>query len=335
MKVLLTGITGNLGHELALDLMRRGIDIIPIIKPGIKDNASSPFPLESQEVVYSDLINHDHIEFAGKADCIIHCAGIVHFKNAGNSNEKMLLNIIDLAKRLKIPIYFVSTAFVYKAPGINNDFNNAYEKDKWQSEQVLVNSGVPHGIFRPAIMVGNSKTGEIQNFSGYYMVAQAFVEAIKSSVNEGVKLRFPRLSGKTNIVTVDQVAQCMGDIVQSGRLESLFLTNPNPPLFDWILEETLRFFGADQDIEFVNCSFEEFGKLKLTAIEEKLYQYGKHFNPYWSVDYDFPESIFKKNLIDSDYLKRTLEYFTNRQKLNNEQPSHQLQPMLGGSQSSK
>ncbi|MEK7658634.1 MAG: SDR family oxidoreductase [Patescibacteria group bacterium] len=315
MKVILTGVTGNLGHEIAIDLINRGFSIIPIIQPGTISGLSRYF----NEIIYSDLINSDSIQFSGTADCIIHCAGIVHFKNAGNSNEKMILKIIDLARKLKIPIYSISTAFVYRPPNKNNNFNNVYEKDKWRSEQVLISSGVPHGILRPSILVGNSKTGKIQNFSGYYMVAQAFLGAMKNSIaNEGAKLRFPKLYGKTNMITVDQAAQSIGDIVGTDRLEHLFLTNPNPPTFDWLLRKTLEFFGVDKQIEYVNCSFEEFGKLKLTKTEEKLYEYGEYFNPYWSTEYDFPKSICDNNLIDSDYLARTLKYYSDHRNFNNE-----------------
>lgn len=319
MKALLTGITGNLGYEVASNLTRRGFIVIPIIRSSRKQtNLQGQF----KEIVYSDLTGADSIQFNGVADCIVHCAGMVHFRDAGNANEQMMQKVVDLAKRLKIPIYFVSTAFVYRPSEIKGDFNNSYEKDKWQAEQILINSGVPHGIFRPSILVGNSKTGEIQNFSGYYLVVQAFLRAINNSTKEGFKLRFPRLSGKANMVTVDQVAESVGNVIEDGRLENLFVSNPNSPTSDWALQKALEFFKVNDQIEFLDCSFEEFGKLNLTEIERKLYQFGAHFNPYWSLAYDFPETICKDNLITEEYLVKTLDYFSKSKNFFNEKPNY-------------
>jgi len=308
MKILLTGITGNLGHEIANDLLARSVNVVPIIRPGKGDNFSAN-GLKFEKVIENDLVNGPRIEFFGKADCIIHCAGIVHFKSAGNTNERMVLKAIDLAKRLQIPLYFISTAFIYRPPGAMRNFNNSYEEDKWQAEQALIKSGVPHGIFRPSVLVGNSKTGKIRNFSGYYLVAQAFLSAINNSTKQGLKLRFPRLSGMANMVTVDQAAQSIGNVIEKARLDTLFVSNPNPPTADWVLKKTLEFFGVSNQIEFVDCSFEEFGKLNLTEIERELYQFGAHFNPYWSLMYNFPETICTENLITQKYLAKTLDYF--------------------------
>ncbi|WP_223688206.1 hypothetical protein, partial [Streptococcus pneumoniae] len=77
--------------------------------------------------------------------------------------------------------------------------------------------------------------------------------------------------GKIDMVTTDQVAESIGSVVESGRLESIFVTNPHPPTFSWILNKTLEFFEIEEYIEFVECSFEEFGKLKLSIHERKLY----------------------------------------------------------------
>lgn len=321
MKTLLTGITGNLGYEIASDLTRRGFVVVPIIRPSRKEGVSS-LQTNYEEVVYSDLTGMDDIQFDGTADRIVHCAGIVHFRNAGNANEQMMLKVVDLAQRLKIPLYFISTAFVYRPAGENDGFNNSYEKDKWQAEQTLINSGVPHAIFRPSILVGNSHTGEIQNFNGYYLVIKAFLSATENSTKQGLKLRFPRLSGKANMVTVNQAAQSIGNVIEKARLEILFVSNPNPPTADWVLQKTLEFFGVNNQVEFLDCSFEEFGKLNLTETERKLYQFGAHFNPYWSLAYDFPETICTENLITQEYLAKTLDYFRKSQNPSNDQPTY-------------
>jgi thioester reductase-like protein len=321
MKVLLTGITGNLGHEVMIDLTSRGHIIVPIVRSNTRQTIFG-LSRHFEEVVHSDLLGTDDIQFTGTADCIVHCAGIVHFQKAASSNEQMIDKVITLAKRLKIPIYFVSTAFVYRPQRMERHLNNSYEEDKWRAEERLVQSGIRHGIFRPSILVGNSKTGEIQNFNGYYLVIKAFVSALRNSKQRGQKMRFPKLLGKANMIPVDQAAQSMGVAIENGRLETLFVSNPNPPTAEWSLVKALEFFGVSDQIEFLDCSFEEYGKLDLTEAEKKMYQFGAHFEPYWSLAYDFPETVCTSNLISGEYLTKTLTYFRQSSAFSNAQADY-------------
>lgn len=310
MKVLLTGISGNLGYEVALDLDRRGIKIIPIVRPGKKD-----VPLVNQirfsQVIESDLTQDKELEVPIPVDCIVHCAGNVHFRNSGNTNETMMRSLTKLAKSLKNPIYFVSTAFIYRPPGEKLAFNNNYEEDKFQSEQVLISSGVPHAILRPSVLGGNSNTGQIQNFSGFYSIVKEFLLAVAGSKQKGQRLRFPNLPGKSDMVPVDQAARYIGDTIEKGKLELLYITNPNPPESSWVLKETLNFFNVSDYVDILDSTFEDYGKLDLTDEERRLHNFCMHFNPYWTITYRFPATICDENLINHEYLSKALSYFAN------------------------
>lgn len=319
MKVLLTGITGNLGYEVALDLSRRGIEVIPIVRPGKRESLLTS-PVRFPSVVENDLACGETLVFRGTADCIVHCAGVVNFRNAGNANETMMRNVIDLAEAQKIPLYFVSTAFVYRPPGSRPDFNNSYEEDKYRAEQVLAASGVPHAIFRPSVLTGNSRTGSIQNFSGYYSLVRAFLFAVRDSALRNRTLRFPRMIGTSDMVPVDQAAEHIGQIVQEGKqLGILYVTNPAPPKSEWVLDETMNFYGVRDGVTVVDVSVEEYGKLDLTEEETKLYRFISHFSPYWSMKYDFPYSVCTDNLITKEYISVALGYFRDAEKLTYEQ----------------
>jgi len=307
MKVLLTGITGSLGYELALELNKRDFTIIPILRSG-KGQGFKINKKIFKEVINNDLMDDKNLEFNGSADCIVHCAGNIQFHDVGSSNEKMTMKLIKLAKKLRIPLYLVSTAYIYKTPKISQNFNNAYELDKFRSEQVLISSGVKYGIFRPSVLVGNSKSGEIQNFSGYYSIVKAFLKALKGSKKKGKELRFPNLPGKSNLVTVDQAAYYITNEVRNLRLRTLFITNPNPPQASWVLKETLNFFSFADTIKLVESTFEDFGKLDLSPEEQSLYEFIKYYYPYWSITYNFPPSICKENLINHDYIVKTLTF---------------------------
>lgn len=316
MEVLLTGISGNLGFEVALDLHKRGVKIVPVVRPGKKDLLETNlirFPL----VVESDLTRQEGFEIPESVDCILHCAGNIHFRNSGNTNESMMKSVTNSAKQAKIPIYFVSTAFVYRPSGMKVSFNNNYEQDKFQAEQVLISSGVPHAILRPSVLVGNSKTGKIQNFSGYYSIVKGFLTELDAARNKGRKLRFPNLPGRSDLVTVDQAANCIGEIVQKERLELYYITNPKPPQAYWVLEESLNFFKISSYVTLLAISFEEYGKLDLSPEERRLYDFCMHFNPYWTIDYNFPATVCSENLIDHKYLMKTLSYFAKSNLINN------------------
>jgi nucleoside-diphosphate-sugar epimerase len=309
MKALLTGITGNLGYEVSLDLLQRGFDLIPCIRPG-KIGVLLAHQKKFDEVIECDLTERE-IEYSGTVDCIVHCAGIVHFRDSHDKNEVMMRRVVALAKKLNVPVYFVSTAFVYRPDDSVESFNNRYEHDKFNAERVLVKSGLPHSIFRPSVLTGHSRTGEIRNFTGFYQIARAFISAVQSSRAKNQVLRFPKMLGESNMVPVDQAAASIGTAIHSNRLETQYVTNPDSPRSEWVLEETLSFFSLRDSVRILDVSFKEFGGLDLTEEEVILYKVSQHFSPYWSMDYSFPPSICEKNLIHHDYMVKILTVFQN------------------------
>lgn len=308
MKALLTGITGNLGYELALWLSQHDVEIIPCVRSGRINEIRERFPL----VIEADLTTDD-IEISEDIDCIIHCAGIVHFQRAGNQNESMMRKIVNLAKSKNIPIYHVSTAFVYRPDGSTN-FNNSYESDKYNAERALLESGIPNAIFRPSVLVGSSKDGAIRNFSGYYSIVEAFLGVIIMARTNKRIIRFPKMKGESNIVPVDIAADVIGRKILEGQRGTVYVTNSNPPSSMWTLGETLAFFHASGDIKILDMTFEEFGAMDLTPEEERLYIFSKHFNPYWSTKFRFPETVCPNFEIDHAYMSKILNYF---QKIKN------------------
>ncbi|MFA6601986.1 MAG: SDR family oxidoreductase [Candidatus Paceibacterota bacterium] len=306
MKAILTGITGNLGFELSSYLLAKGMEIVPCLRPGHRDFLSS-LPSAFDTLIESDLVTQD-LEFSGQVNAIIHCAGIVHFQKAANQNALMMEKVIKLAKKLAVPVYYISTAFAYRPAGALK-FNNAYELDKYNSEQLLIDSHVPQAIFRPSVLTGHTRTGAIRNFSGYYQIVRAFLTAIGAAQSKGKSLRFPIMGGVSDVLPVDQAASYIGQAILERCLEKLFITNPEPPSSNWTLEETLNFFGLRDKIELLHLSFEEYDNLDLSPEEAGLSKFAKHFNPYWSRKEIFPETIVQKNLVNHEYMRRVLTFY--------------------------
>ncbi len=305
MNVLLTGITGNLGFEIARSLNKKGVDIFPVVR---NRESLNGLGLDFKHAIETDLTKEIPSIGLSRIDCIIHSAGNVHFRKSWDSNSKMMQSVIQIAKEHEVPIYYVSTAFLWREPGSTEQLRNVYETDKAESEIILQDSGVPHTIFRPSVLVGNSESGQLINWSGYYLLVAKFLEA--AVVAGGSKIRFPILAGTSNMVPVNQAAEIISETIINNTLDKLvYVTNPKPPEAQWVLDVTLEFFGIKEKFEFLDIGFPEYEKLDKTQAEEILYFSGKHFSPYWSLPYNFPKSALDKNLIKEEYLKRTLSFF--------------------------
>jgi nucleoside-diphosphate-sugar epimerase len=255
------------------------------------------------------LLSDDEITYSDRVDCIVHCAGIVHFRDAGIKNETMALKVASFARGRGIPVYFASTAFLYRPPAADAPFRNAYEEDKHRAEEVIRASGVPHAVLRPSVLSGSTQDGRLRNYSGYYLLAKAFLEAAGAAKAQGRALRFPNMGGHSDLVPVDQVATHITDRVEAGRLGMSYITNPDPPAANWLLAETLDYFGIADTVDIVDVPFDDFATLALTEEEARLYTFASHFSPYWTMTYRFPDSVCTENLIDRAYLTRTLEAF--------------------------
>lgn len=123
----------------------------------------------------------------GEVDRIIHCAATVRFDfplpEARRINVEGTRHVLRLAGeihargRLRRMDYF-STAFIAgKASGsVYEDrldptqFNNTYEQTKWEAEEVVREAQrvLPITIYRPSIIVGDSKSGYTSNFRVLY-----------------------------------------------------------------------------------------------------------------------------------------------------------------------
>jgi thioester reductase-like protein len=108
-------------------------------------------------------------------------------------------------------------------------FKNHYESTKFQAE-VWVREAmdhVPTTIYRPAIVVGDSRTGETQKFDGpYYMLrVVAFSEERGSPIPQ-----FGRAAAPFNVVPVDFVVDALvaGSRSDDAVGQTLHLVDPEP-----------------------------------------------------------------------------------------------------------
>ncbi len=310
MKVILTGITGNLGSEIFRTLRRNGHQVIPVVRAENEEEAFERLRLtlgdeiSFPQIIISDLLKRCPSTTDQSADCIIHCAGIVKFRNVQSRNARMASNISRLAEELEIPLYHLSTAFVWK-PDVSV-VRNEYEKDKKEAEKIVSDSKIPWAIFRPSILTGNSANGCILQCNGYHAVLKAFMKAVKDAPNHVI--RFPCFVGQTNVLPVNLAADEIVNLVESNAQGIHFITNPSPPSSEWLILTNLRCLGLHKRIAFVDCSLSKYEAFNLTNSERELCNRLKHFVPYWTGPHMFPNSRIRSARIDTHYVEKIIDH---------------------------
>lgn len=144
--------------------------------------------------------------------------------------------------------HYISTCYVSgKFDGVfserdldrGQNFNNFYESTKYEAEKVVQKArdeGLPTIIYRPAIVVGDSKTGVTQKLDGPYFVINFLLKQPSSAV-------LPRLGDPAravlNLVPSDFVIRSIAALSQhAGSLGQVFqLADPNPPTIAHVIQK--------------------------------------------------------------------------------------------------
>jgi nucleoside-diphosphate-sugar epimerase len=208
--ILVTGITGLVGSSFVARLLKldKDLKVTAVVRRQAKKNAAkrvletideqynfdndssyAAHSLERIKVLEGDITNPELLknekDFEG-VDTVFHCAADVNLgkdplKKTYNINFNGTKYVLDLAKRLNVDsIHYVSTAYVAgKTKGrvpedglIATDFNNSYEKSKFDAEKLIRNSGIPFSIYRPAIVVGRKTDGKIRKPLAFYRILE-------------------------------------------------------------------------------------------------------------------------------------------------------------------
>ena len=95
----------------------------------------------------------------------------------------------------------------------------SYHRTKWESERLVrTESEVPWRVYRPGIVVGDSRTGQMDKIDGPYYFFKA-IQRIGHYLPEWIPLAGPEL-GWTNIVPVDFVTSAMDHIAHQPDLDN-------------------------------------------------------------------------------------------------------------------
>jgi len=252
MTYFVTGATGFIGRNLVERLLERDGDIHVLVREGSQDRLDAlierwghPDRIKQVAGDLSEpllgLSGEQAAELAGQIDHFFHLAAMYDMTASDEVNQ--LLNVtgtshaVELANLLGVGcLHHVSSVAVageHKGFFREDMFDegqrlpSAYHRTKFESEKLVREQAtVPWRVYRPAIVVGHSQTGEMDKIDGPYYFFKAIQKA-RFALPEWFPLIGPEL-GYTNIVPVDYVAAAMDHIAHRPGLnfQAFHLTNP-------------------------------------------------------------------------------------------------------------
>ncbi|SIR95384.1 SDR family oxidoreductase [Williamsia sterculiae] len=255
---IVTGATGFLGRRVLERLLQREPDAVV---HALVRSSSVP----KVERLAADLDAGDRLlplvgdltepglgltEDPPAADHVIHLGAVYDMTASADQSQAANVDgtraVIDLALKLDATLHHVSSVAVagdHRGIFTEGDFNvgqnlpSPYHETKFIAEKMVRGTpGLRWRVYRPAIVVGDSRTGEMDKIDGPYY----FFTALR------LLARLPALLptlvpdiGATNVVPVDYVADAMVELVLGRGLDgqAFHLVNPRP-------QSTREIYGA-------------------------------------------------------------------------------------------
>lgn len=153
MKVLVTGVRGQLGYDVVNELEKRGLEAIGV---------------DIQEMDITDEASVNSVIGEAAPDAVIHCAAYTAVDAAEDNveicrkvNADGTQNIANMCKKLDIPMIYISTDYVFdgqgERPWLPDDERaplNVYGQTKYEGELAVQNTLDKYFIVRIAWVFG-------------------------------------------------------------------------------------------------------------------------------------------------------------------------------------
>jgi thioester reductase-like protein len=244
MTYLVTGATGFIGRFLVERLLQRDGDVHVLVRSASVHKLDALAPTWGPDAkdrikpVIGDL-SQPHLgisdawiaEHAGRIEHVFHLAAVYDMEADEESNR--VANVGGTREAVKVANALgagrlhhtssVAVAGLYKGTFTEDMFDEGqpldhpYHATKFESERIVrEESAVPWRVYRPAIVLGHSKTGEMDKLDGPYYFFKAL--ALAGRLPGVMPAIGPRL-GQTNVVPVDFVAAAMDHIAHQDGLD--------------------------------------------------------------------------------------------------------------------
>jgi NAD(P)-dependent dehydrogenase (short-subunit alcohol dehydrogenase family) len=256
MNYFVTGATGFIGRNLVQRLLKREGTVYALVRAGSRgrlEELRTSFGPDGARVVpiSGDLAQpglgvseEDLLTLRGDVDHFFHLAAIYDMTAGAEAQE--IANVegtrhaVELAGAIEAGCFHqissIAVAGLYKGEWREDMFEEAerldthpYFRTKHESERVVREEcSRPWRVFRPGIVVGDSRSGEIDKVDGPYYAFKLLQQARRV-----LPAWLPAIGiegGEINIVPVDYVADAIDHIAHKPGLDgqAFSLTDPNP-----------------------------------------------------------------------------------------------------------
>ena len=154
MRVFVTGGTGFVGRYVVRKLLDKGHEIILGVRNVSKARTLFGDEIEAVDVEFSKKDDVRKVLENSKPEALIHLIGILtEIRNKGITFEEVhyrfSLNLYDAAREVG-----VKKVIHMSALGTDDRAPSRYHQTKRWAEKHLMESGIPHTIFRPSLILG-------------------------------------------------------------------------------------------------------------------------------------------------------------------------------------
>ncbi|HWN27754.1 MAG TPA: SDR family oxidoreductase [Actinomycetospora sp.] len=269
----MTGGTGFLGRKVLARLLARDDceAVYALVRAGSRDRLlrrlADTEGHEKVVPVVGDLTQprlglHDaEIDgLAGRVDHVLHLGAVYDITADDETNRAANVDgtrgVVEVAGKIGAScLHHVSSVAVageYAGTFTEDDldvgqtFGNPYHETKYAAERIVrEESSVPWRVYRPAVVVGDAQTGEMDKVDGPYYLLTAI--SLLGRLPSALRLAVPEL-GATNVVPVDVVADAMVHLLHQPGLDhrAFHLVHPRPQPLSEVYNAFADALGAPQ-----------------------------------------------------------------------------------------
>jgi thioester reductase-like protein len=268
---LVTGATGFLGrHFMGRLLERQDVDeVYVLVRERSQDrlaglgrgwrDAQRVTPLVGDIAEPLAGLTEERLAgLTGRVDHVVHLAALYDMSADDATNERANVdgtrNVVEVAARVQAGrLHHVSSVAVagdYEGTFTEDMFDEGqplpspYHRTKFEAERIVrEQSAVPWRVYRPSIVVGHSKTGEMDKIDGPYYFLPTIA---RLSSLPGVPFGALPNIGDSNIVPVDYVVDAMDHLIHADGLDgrAFHLVAPKPQKFFEVYNAFAKAAGA-------------------------------------------------------------------------------------------
>ena len=151
MVVLVTGSTGFLGRRVVEELLKHNHQVRCLVHTPGRERIFAP---RTVDVQYGEITDRDALASACRGvDAIIHLVAIILQRGKAtydSINHRGTANVVVAAEEAGTVKELVQVSAI----GATSNRRYSYLYSKWQAEQAVIESGLPHTIIRPSLMFG-------------------------------------------------------------------------------------------------------------------------------------------------------------------------------------